>query len=68
MTGARYHGVLPVGYPVARQTTYEGYFLLRPVIADNSESNLKKAKQFVKQVKIYPLAKAKNPAETKHVL
>ena len=62
-----YQGVLPVGYLVAHQKTYEGYFLLRPVIADNSESNLKKAEQFVKQIKIYPLAKAENPPETKHV-
>jgi hypothetical protein len=40
---------------------------LRPVIADNSESNLKKAEQFAKQIKIYPLAKAENPPKTKHV-
>ncbi len=58
-----YQGVLPVGYLVAHQKTYEGYFLLRPVIADNSESNLKKAEQFVKQIKIYPLAKAENLPE-----
>jgi hypothetical protein len=62
-----YQGVLPVGYLVAHQKTYEGYFLLRPVIADTSETNLKKAEQFVKQIKIYPLAKAENPPETKHV-
>jgi len=62
-----YQGVLPVGYLVLRQKTYEGYFLLRPVIADNSESNLKKAEQFVKQIKIYPLAKAENPPKTEHV-
>jgi hypothetical protein len=62
-----YQGVLPAGYLVARQKTYEGYFLLRPVIADNSESNLRKAEQFVKQIKIYPLARAENPPETKHV-
>jgi len=62
-----YQGDLPVGYLVLRQETYEGYFLLRPVIADNSESNLKKAEQFSKQIKIYPLAKAENPPETKHV-
>ncbi len=58
-----YQGILPVGYLVAHQKTYEGYFLLRPVIADNSESNLKKAEQFVKQIKIYPLAKAENPPQ-----
>ncbi len=62
-----YQGVLPVGYLVLHQKTYEGYFLLRPVIADNSESNLKKAEQFVKQINIYPLAEAENPPKTKHV-
>jgi hypothetical protein len=62
-----YQGDLPLGYLVAHQKTYEGYFLLRPVIADTSESNLKKAEQFVKQIKIYPLAKAKKPPKTKHV-
>jgi hypothetical protein len=60
-------GVLPVGYLVSHLKTYEGYFLLRPVIADNSESNLKQAEQFVKQIKIYPLAKAEYPPETKHI-
>jgi hypothetical protein len=62
-----YQGDLPLGYLVARQKTYEGYFLFRPVIADNSAPNLKKAEEFAKQIKIYPLAKAENPPETKHV-
>jgi hypothetical protein len=62
-----YQGSLPVGYLVAHQKTYEGYFLLRPVIADTSASNLKKAEQFVKQIKIYPLTKAENPPKTKHI-
>ena len=62
-----YQGDIPLGYLVAHQKTYEGYFLLRPVIADTSESNLKKAEQFAKQIKIYPLAKAENPPETKYV-
>jgi hypothetical protein len=62
-----YQGVLPIGYLVAHQKTYEGYFLLRPVIADTSETNLKKAELFVKQIKIYPLAKAENPPKTKHI-
>ena len=62
-----YQGDIPLGYLVTRQKNYEGYFLLRPVIADNNESNLKKAEQFAKQIKIYPLAKAENPPGTKHV-
>ncbi|MGI9568215.1 MAG: DUF1254 domain-containing protein, partial [Desulfobulbia bacterium] len=62
-----YQGDIPLGYLVTQQKAYEGHLLLRPVIADNSESNLKKAEQFAKQIKIYPLAKAENPPETKHV-
>ena len=62
-----YRGPLPIGYLVIRQKTYEGYFLLRPVIADTSESNLEKAEAFAKLIKIYPLAGAENPPETRHV-
>jgi hypothetical protein len=62
-----YQGILPVGYLVLHQKTFEGYFLLRPVITDTSESNLKKAEQFANQIKIYPLAKAENPPNTKYV-
>jgi hypothetical protein len=62
-----YQGDIPLGYLVTRQKTYEGYFLLRPVIADNSEANLKKAEEFVKKINIYPLAKADNPLKTKHI-
>jgi hypothetical protein len=62
-----YRGVLPVGYLVLRQRTYEGYFLLRPVIADTSEQNLERAEQFAKLIKIYPLAEAGNQPETRHV-
>jgi hypothetical protein len=62
-----YQGDIPLGYLVAHQKTYEGYFLLRPVIADTSESNLKKAEQFAKQIKIYPLAKTEKLPATKRV-
>jgi hypothetical protein len=59
-----YQGALPVGYLVLHQKTYEGYFLLRPVIADTSDSNLEKAEQFAKQINIYPLAEAEKPPTT----
>lgn len=63
-----YRGELPVnGYIPLHQKTYQGYFLLRPIIADASEDNLKKAEAFVKKIKIYPLAKADNPPKTKFV-
>jgi hypothetical protein len=63
-----YRGALPVGgYIPLHQKTNQGYFLLRPLIADTSEANLKKAEAFVKKIKIYPLADAANPPETRHV-
>lgn len=63
-----YRGSLPVGgYIPLHQKTNQGYFLLRPIIADASDANLEKAEAFVKKIQIYPLAKADNPPKTKHV-
>jgi hypothetical protein len=53
-----YQGDLPEGYLVLKQKTYEGYFLLRPLTADNSAASMKKQADWAKQIKIYPLAKA----------
>ena len=63
-----YRGSLPIqGYIPLHQKTNLGYFLLRPIIADTSEGNLKRAEAFVKKIQIYPLAQADNPPMTKHV-
>lgn len=63
-----YRGALPVaGYIPLHQKTNQGYFLLRPLIADTSAENLKKAEAFVKKIQIYPLAQADNPPATKHI-
>ena len=63
-----YRGSLPIeGYIPLHQKTNLGYFLLRPIIADSSEENLKRAEAFVKRIQIYPLAEADNPPKTKHV-
>lgn len=62
-----YQGPVPIGYLVLHQKTYEGYFLLRPVIADTSESNLAKAETFVKQINIYPLTEADKAPQPRHV-
>lgn len=63
-----YRGALPIGgYIPLHQKTNQGYFLLRPIIADASDANLKRAEAFVKKIQIYPLSKADNPPMTRHV-
>jgi len=44
-----------------------GFTAMRPIIPDASPENLAKAAAFVKQMKIYPLAKADNPPKMKFV-
>lgn len=63
-----YRGPLPMnGYYPLRQKTYQGYSLLRPIIADASPENLVKAVALVKKIKIYPLAQADAPPATRHI-
>jgi hypothetical protein len=67
--------LVPVGYqgpllPNAytyQQRTNNGFSILRPIIPDASPENLKKAAEFAKTIKIYPLAQAGNPPKTKAV-
>ncbi len=62
-----YQGPYPDGYITLPQKTFNGYTTMRPIIADASEENLKKAAAFVKTLKIYPFAGAKNPPKTKFI-
>ena len=62
-----YQGPFHPEYISLPQKTYNGYTLMRPVIAGATDENLKKAEAFVKQIKVYPLAKAGNPPATKFV-
>jgi len=72
--GAKYL-LVPMGYDgpllpntlVYEQRTNYGFAALRPIIADSSAENVAKATEFVKQLKIYPLAKATNPPKMKFV-
>jgi hypothetical protein len=50
-----YTGPLLPGAMVYRQRTHNGFSILRPIIADASPANLKKASEYVKKMKIYPL-------------
>jgi len=62
-----YDGPLLPKALVYEQRTYNGWVVLRPIIADASPENLAKATAFVKQIKIYPLAKADNQPKMKFV-
>ncbi len=62
-----YQGPYPKGYITLPQLTYSGYTLMRPIIADPSDENLKKATAFVKTIKVYPYARANNPPKTRFV-
>jgi len=62
-----YEGPLPAGYVSSVQKTYNGYTLMRPIIANASDANLKKAEAIVKKIKVYPLAQADHPPATKYV-
>ena len=62
-----YQGPYPEGYITLPQQTFNGYTLMRPIIADASDENLKKAAAFVKTLKVYPYARVKNPPKTKFI-
>jgi len=62
-----YQGPFHPGYISLPQKTYNGYTLMRPVIAGATDENLKKAEAFVKKIKVYPLAKADKPPATRFV-
>jgi len=62
-----YQGPYPDGYITLAQLTFNGYTLMRPIIANASDENLEKAAAFVKTVKVYPFARANNPPKTKFI-
>ena len=62
-----YNGPLLPNALVYEQRTNNGFVVLRPIIKGATPENLAKATDFVKQIKIYPLSKAKNPPTMKFV-
>jgi len=72
--GAKYI-LIPPGYDgpllpksfVYEQRTNHGFAILRAIIPDASEESINKATEFVKGIKIYPLALADNPPKMKFV-
>lgn len=62
-----YDGKILPGAIALPQRTYNGFAILRSIIADNSPENLKKAVAFAKKIKIYPLSKADRPPRNRYV-
>jgi hypothetical protein len=55
---------VPSGYISMPCETYQGYALLRSVLASGSDTDVAKAVTYSKRVKLYPLSQAGNPSPT----
>ncbi|MEZ0129423.1 DUF1254 domain-containing protein [Flavobacterium sp. LBUM151] len=62
-----YKDAVPFGYIPMPSATYTGYAILRSNLTDGSANDVKRAVEYGKKVKIYPLSKANNPPETTFV-
>ncbi len=58
--------LLPKAYTYPQRTN-NGFAVLRAIIPDASPENLKKAAEFAKKIKVYPLAKANKPPRNKYI-
>ena len=56
-----YKGDVPSGYIPVRPRTYNTYTLVRSIVASDSEEDVRKGDELVKQIKLYSLSKAANP-------
>ena len=54
----------PTGYIPLPSMTYQGYALLRSILASTSDAGIAKAVEYAKRIKLYPLSQADNPPET----
>lgn len=62
-----YKEAIPLGYIPMPSSTYTGFAILRSNLTDGSSNDLKRAVEYGKKVKIYPLSQADNPPETTFV-
>lgn len=62
-----HQGAVPDGYIARRSDTYTGYVILRSNPRSGSEEDIAKAVAYGKRARIYPLAQAANPPETRFV-
>ncbi len=54
----------PEGYIVLPSQTFQGYGLLRSILASGSDADIEKAVAYGKRIKLYPLSQAATPAPT----
>ncbi|HSZ33469.1 MAG TPA: DUF1254 domain-containing protein, partial [Puia sp.] len=59
-----YKNKIPVGYIPMPSSTYTGFVILRSNLTDGSASDLKRAIDYGKKVKIYPYTSAGSPPQT----
>jgi hypothetical protein len=59
-----YNGKAPDGYIVLPSETYQGYALLRSILASGSDADVAKATAYGRRIKVYPLSQAASPPTT----
>jgi hypothetical protein len=62
-----YSGTVPDGYIPLQSQTYQGYALLRSILKSGSEDDFKKAVEYGKRSRFYPLSEAANPHATTYL-
>ena len=60
-------GSAPAGYIAVESNTYNGYAAFRAITEDASQGAVDRALSLVKQIRIYPFAKAANPPATRAI-
>jgi hypothetical protein len=55
----------PDGYIALPSLTHKGYALLRSILRSGNDADIAKAVDYGKRIKIYPLAQAANPPQTR---
>jgi hypothetical protein len=59
-----YSGSIPPGYIVLRSDTNAGYALLRSNLKSHSDADIATSVAYGKRIRLYPLSRATNPAQT----
>ena len=62
-----YNEKTPDGYILLPSMTYQGYALLRSILASGSDADVAKAVAYAQRIKLYPLSHAVNPPATTFV-
>jgi hypothetical protein len=58
---------VPSGYIPLASNTYQGYALIRAILASGSAEDVAKSVRYAQRIKVYPLSAATAPPETKFV-